>query len=200
MRPLLIVVSAPSGAGKTSLCDRLLKEFDWIRYSISCTTRSPRGREVDGVEYEFVTPERFDELVAQGDFLEHARVHGHQYGTRRAPLVKALESGMSVLMDIDVQGAEQIRKAANSGNDIVREAFVDIFVEPPSLDALRERLSGRGEDSPEVIAKRLENAIEELRHSSAYAFHVVNDDFETAFMELHHIVFSQANSLPPSAA
>ncbi|MDA1043985.1 MAG: guanylate kinase [Verrucomicrobia bacterium] len=194
MRPLLIVVSAPSGAGKTSICDRLLKEFDWIQYSVSCTTRPPRGREVNGVNYEFVTPDRFNEYKARGDFLEHAEVHGYQYGTRRTPVIQALESGKSVLMDIDVQGAAQIREAAKSGASIIRNAYVDIFIEPPSLDVLQERLSARGEDAPEIIAKRLQNAIEELRHSASYTHHVVNNNFDDAFADFRQIVLMQAQA------
>jgi guanylate kinase len=187
MKPLLIIVSAPSGAGKTTLCERLLAACDWIQYSVSCTTRQPRGREVNGVNYEFVDSAQFASYVEQDDFLEHAVVHGFQYGTRRSPVLAALQQGKSILMDIDVQGAAQIRDAARREGGLLGDAFIDVFIEPPSLEVLRERLSGRGEDAPEVIEKRMTNAIEEMQSAEDYAHHIVNaniDDAAAAFERL----------------
>ena len=144
-RPLLIVVSAPSGGGKSTLCDRLLASRHDMVYSVSCTTRPPRGREVDGLHYRFLSESEFERRVAAGDFLEHAVVHGARYGTLRHTVEEALRTGRSVLMDIDVQGAAQIRSAlaARSVDDPLRSALVDIFIAPPSLeDTERKPFSG----------------------------------------------------------
>ena len=160
MKPLLIVMSAPSGAGKSTLCDLLLQEFPEISYSVSCTTRAPRGEEEDGQDYFFLSPAEFDRYVAEGRLLEHATVHGNRYGTPAAPVREAFAEGQSVLMDIDVAGAEQVRRyvATLPEDDPLRHGFVDIFIEPPDMEELRRRLEGRGEDSPETIALRLGNA------------------------------------------
>ena len=188
--PLLIVVSAPSGAGKTTLCDRLLAERSDIVYSVSCTTRPPRGREVDGQDYFFLTEEDFARRIQRGELLEHAVVHGYAYGTPRERVVETLASGRSVLMDIDVQGARQIRECVRqaAADDPLRAAFVDIFIEPPSLEALRQRLERRGEDSPAVIARRLRNAEDELRQRNEYRYRVVNGDLATAYRDLTAII------------
>ncbi len=180
-RALLIVVSAPSGAGKTTLCDRLIAENKNIVYSISCTTRSPRGSEVDGRDYFFLTGEEFDRRVRDGCFLEHAVVHGYKYGTLRETVVNALTEGNSVLMDIDVQGADQVRNHVSQAPacDKLKEGFVDIFVEPPSMAVLRERLKGRGVDAADVIDRRLKNAEEEMKHRGRYRFRIVNDNINS---------------------
>jgi len=129
LRPLLIVVSAPSGGGKSTLCRRMLAERKDVAYSISCTTREPRGNEVNGREYHFLSEVEFDRRVKNGEFLEHALVHGHKYGTLRKPVDDALASGKSILMDIDVEGARQIREyvARLPDSDALKNAFVDIF-------------------------------------------------------------------------
>lgn len=193
LRPLLIVVSAPSGGGKTTLCDRLMSSYDWIRYSVSCTTRLPRGKEVNGVDYEFVTADAFEQYVRDDDFLEHADVHGFKYGTRRLPVLETLESGFSILMDIDVQGAAQIREALQREGGLLQKAFLDIFIEPPSLEILRQRLSDRDEDAPDVIQKRLVNAAEEMKHAHLYTHRVVNTDLDESFAHFENVVLNEAH-------
>ena len=189
-RPLLIVVSAPSGAGKTTLCDRLLAERGDVVYSVSCTTRLPRGAEVDGQDYHFLSEQEFQARVKRGEFLEHATVHGHHYGTLRRTVEEALRAGRAVLMDIDVQGAARIRdqvQRAGEG-DILKQGWVDIFVAPPSMEALRERLEKRGEDSAEEIQRRLRNAVEEMHRSGEYKYVLVNDNLDSAYARLAAIV------------
>ena len=186
MKPLLILVSAPSGAGKSTLCDRLLQDYPELVYSVSCTTREPRGEEEDGVDYHFLTQKRFDELVAQGAFLEHATVHGNSYGTLIQPIRDAFAHKLSVLLDIDVAGAAQVRArlASLPPDDPIRGGFTDIFILPPSLEELRRRLVTRGEDSPETIEKRMKNATGEMARANEYRFKIVNDDLEIAYKEL----------------
>ncbi|MCX7817628.1 MAG: guanylate kinase [Kiritimatiellae bacterium] len=188
--PLLIVVSAPSGAGKTTICERLLAAHPQMVYSVSCTTRPPRGAEVNGRDYHFLSSEQFDELLARGEFLEHATVHGHRYGTLRAPVAAALTAGRDVLMDIDVQGAASVRRAAQTAppGDPIARAFVDIFIVPPSLEELRRRLLRRGTDSAATIAQRLANAQMELARAGEYRHTVVNDDLERAVRDIEHIL------------
>lgn len=189
-KPLLIVISAPSGAGKSTLCDRLLAAHDDIAYSVSCTTRAPRGGEVDGVDYHFLTPEAFEQKVQAGAFLEHAQVHGNRYGTLKQTVRETLQRGGSLLMDIDVQGARQVRAALATlpSTDLMVQGFVDIFVHPPSLEELRRRLEGRGEDAAEVIERRLANAATELADANRYRYQLVNDDLERAQGELAAII------------
>ncbi len=190
MTPKLVIVSAPSGTGKTTLCDRLLQDYPELVYSVSCTTRDPRGEEEDGVDYHFITREAFDRFAGANAFLEHAEVHGNCYGTLAQPIRDALSQGLSVLLDIDVAGAEQVRNAlaALASEDPLSGALVDIFISPPSLEVLRARLEGRGEDSPEVIEKRLKNAEGELAREGEFKFHVVNNDLEIAYRELRSII------------
>lgn len=190
MKPLLIVMSAPSGAGKTTLCDRLLQDYPEISYSVSCTTRQPRGTEEDGIDYFFVTPEEFEARVRKGLFLENAVVHGNRYGTLAGPVREAFAEGQSILMDIDVDGAAQVRDyvAGLPEGDPLREGFIDIFIRPPSMEELRDRLYGRGEDSPETIEQRLRNAVGELARAGEYMHCVVNDNLENAYRELRDIV------------
>ncbi len=202
-RPLLIVVSAPSGAGKSTLCDRLTATREDIVYSVSCTTRSPRGQERDGVDYYFLTEAEFERRVAAGEFLEHAVVHDYRYGTLKGTVSDALARGDSVLMDIDVQGAEQIRAyvGAVSDDDPLKRAFVDIFIEPPSMAVLRQRLQGRKEDAPDVIETRLRNAEIEMRQRDRYKHRVVNDDLDQAFRELDDVIREeQEDPSPPDAS
>lgn len=197
--PLLIVISAPSGAGKTTLCDRLLQRYPEIVYSVSVTTRSPRGEEVDGEDYHFVSDETFRDMLARGEFLEHAVVHGNRYGTLRATVEKAFSEGLSVLMDIDVAGAARLRKLAAGlpENDPIRRGFVDIFVMPPSLEALRDRMIARGEDSPETIARRLYNARVELEEAPLFRYRVRNENLDHAFREIAMILETETERLVP---
>jgi guanylate kinase len=190
MRPLLIVMSAPSGAGKTTLCDRLLQDYPEITYSVSCTTRPPRGLEEDGVDYFFLTPAAFAERVAAGRFMEHATVHGNRYGTLREPVEEAMAEGQSVLMDIDVEGASQVRTFVETlpEGHPMRAGFVDIFIRPPSLAALRARIEGRGEDSEDAMDLRLENAAGEMARAGEFGCQIVNDHLETAYRELIEVI------------
>ncbi|HEY1415078.1 MAG TPA: guanylate kinase [Caulobacteraceae bacterium] len=179
-RGLLLVISSPSGAGKTSLSRRLAERHPEIRLSISVTTRSPRPGETDGREYYFVTRAEFDARVANGEFLEWAEVHEHLYGTPRAPVEAHLAAGRDVLFDIDWQGAVAIHKALP--DDAVR-----LFILPPSLDALAKRLHGRAQDSADVISRRLARARDEIGHWNEYEYVIVNDDFEHAYAAIEDI-------------
>ena len=189
-KPLFIVISAPSGCGKTTLIDMLLQEYSDIVYSVSCTTRAPRGEEEDGVDYHFKTVERFEELIAEDAFIEHARVHGNYYGTLREPIESALKEGCSVILDIDVQGAAKVREFVHSlpDSDPMKAGYVDIFILPPSMEELRSRLVGRGTDSPEAVEKRLENAEGEIARAGEYMFRVTNDDLGMAYRRLCDLI------------
>lgn len=189
-RPLLIVVSAPSGAGKSTLCDRLIGEYADIYYSVSCTTRAPRGNERDGVDYFFVSRKDFLAKAQGGEFLEYATVHGNLYGTLKSTVGNALADGKTVLMDIDVQGASQVRQRVEEApcGDPIKDGFVDIFISPPSLAELRRRLEGRAEDSPETIERRLKAAKLEMECARLYKYVVVNDNLERAYGELRAII------------
>lgn len=195
-RPLLVVVAAPSGAGKSTLCDRLLSERPDMAYSVSCTTRAPRGREQDGVDYHFLSRAEFDQRVARGEFLEHALVHGHAYGTLRRTVTEALAAGRGIIMDIDVQGARQIRALlpALPAADPIRRGYTDIFILPPSREELRRRLVGRGEDTTAAIERRLANADGELAAASEFRHRIVNDDLEQAYAELKAILEREART------
>jgi len=186
VRPLMVVVSAPSGAGKSTLCDRLVAEFPKIAYSVSCTTREPRGEEQDGEHYYFLSKKEFKERIKNGEFLEHAKVHGNFYGTLEDTVLYAMEAGNHVLLDIDVQGAAQIRESLVrlDPRHPIRRGFIDIFISPPSMEELEKRLRGRETDSDAAIAKRLKNAEEEMEHAVRYAYQIVNDDLDTAYEEL----------------
>ncbi len=191
-RPLLIVVSAPSGAGKSTLCDRLVEEFPAVTYSVSCTTRAPRGDEKDGVHYYFLSKREFKERIKNGEFLEHAKVHGNFYGTLEDTVLYAMEEGQHVLLDIDVQGTRKIREALVrlDPRNPIRNGFTDIFISPPSMEELEKRLCGRGTDEKKVIRKRLDNAKAEMDCATEYSFQIVNDDLEKAYQELKNVILS----------
>jgi guanylate kinase len=193
-RPLMIVVSAPSGAGKSTLCDRLVKEFSNVMYSVSCTTRAPRGEEKDGVHYYFLSKREFRKRIRNGEFLEYAKVHGHFYGTLEDTVLFAMEDGRHVLLDIDVQGARKIRESLIrlDPRHPIRGGFVDIFISPPSMAELEKRLRGRGTDGDKAIQKRLENARAEMECASAYAFRIVNDELEKAYEELRSVILGES--------
>ncbi|CAK0778758.1 guanylate kinase [Gammaproteobacteria bacterium] len=178
----LFIVSAPSGAGKTSLVKALLEAVPHLVVSVSHTTRAPRPGEKEGVHYYFVSHNKFLELIAQDAFLEHARVFGNWYGTSREGVQKNLSTGQDVVLEIDWQGARQARAAFPNA--------VSIFVMPPSQESLRQRLQGRGQDSPEVIEKRLAGAQEDLSHVKEFDHVVVNDDFAAALRHLITIVLA----------
>ena len=179
----LYVVSAPSGAGKSSLVNALMELDAQVRPSMSHTTREPRGQEMDGREYHFTTVQAFDAMVAADAFVEWANVHGNRYGTSRRAIEERIAQGGDVILEIDYQGAEQIKRAfANA---------VLVFVLPPSWDELRARLLRRGEDSAEIIDKRLANAAQEMDQVEKFDFVIINEVFERALFDLKTIVHAQ---------
>lgn len=179
----LYVISAPSGAGKTSLVAAMLGNDDKLGVSISHTTRPMREGEQDGVNYHFVSRDEFEAMIGRGEFLEHADVFGNYYGTSHIWVRETLARGQDVILEIDWQGAEQVRR--------LMPECVSIFIVPPSAATLRERLTGRGTDAPDVVERRLTEAREECRHALEFDFLVVNDDFEVALADLLAIVRSQ---------
>ncbi|NAZ36916.1 guanylate kinase [Rubellimicrobium sp. CFH 75288] len=184
-RGLLIILSSPSGAGKTTLARRLLSSDPAISFSVSATTRPPRPGEVDGREYHFVSPERFREMVADGLLLEHAEVFGHLYGSPRAPVEAAIAEGRDILFDVDWQGGQQIRQSP-LGQDAV-----SIFILPPSMAELDRRLRARGQDSAEVIAARMARAMAEASHWAEYDYVLVNRDLDTSMASIRTIIAAE---------
>ena len=191
-------MSAPSGCGKSTLIDMLLQEYPDLQYSISCTTRKPRGDEEDGIDYHFLTTDRFRELLAEGAFLEHAEVHGNYYGTLRQPIVDVLNEGNSMILDIDVVGAAKVRHQVMHHlppTDPLRAGYMDIFINPPSMDALRARLEGRGTDAPDVIERRLANAEGEMARAGEYMFQVTNDELAVAYKRLCDLIDAKSGRM-----
>ena len=189
-KPLFIVLSAPSGCGKSTLIDMLLQEYSDFCYSISCTTRDPRGEEEDGLDYHFKTKERFEELIKEGAFIEYAKVHDNYYGTLKAPIQEVLAEGNSMILDIDVQGAAKVREFVRNlpNTDPMKIGYVDIFINPPSMEELRRRLEGRGTDAPAAIEKRLANAEGEMARANEYMYRVTNDDLGIAYKRLCDLI------------
>ena len=189
-KPLFIVMSAPSGCGKSTLIDMLLQEYHDIVYSISCTTREPRGEEEDGLDYHFLAKERFEQLIKEDAFLEYANVHGNYYGTLKAPIVEVLAEGNSMILDIDVQGAAKVRDYVRSlpNTDPLKIGYVDIFINPPSMEELRERLVHRGTDSLAVIEKRMHNAAGEIARAGEYMFQITNDELAICYKRLCDLI------------
>lgn len=179
----LYIISAPSGAGKTSLVKALLASTPDVAVSISHTTRAPRPGEQAGKDYYFVTQAQFTALQAQGAFLEYAQVFDHFYGTSRAAVQQQLEAGQDVILEIDWQGAQQVRT--------LLPQQVSIFILPPSQTALRQRLAQRGQDSAEVIERRMAAAVNEMRHYADFDYLIINDDFAQALQELRSILLAQ---------
>ncbi|MEK7791381.1 MAG: guanylate kinase [Deltaproteobacteria bacterium] len=178
----MIIVSAPSGAGKTTLCQEVLLRLKEITKSISSTTRSPRVGEKHGIDYFFVTESKFKKMILDKRFSEWAKVHGHFYGTDKKFIEENMERGMDVLLSIDVQGGAQLKKQYPDA--------IMIFVHPPSLGELENRLQKRQLDSPQTIEKRLIEAQKELKASSEYQYHITNDDFSKALSELTRLIES----------
>jgi guanylate kinase len=176
----LFVVVAPSGAGKTTLVDALLKREPNIRLSPSYTTRAPREGEKDGVDYFFVSRPKFEEMIGTGEFLEHANVYGNYYGTSRKWIERELAGDHDVLLEIDWQGAGQVRK--------LFPHMQGVFILPPSLEELRKRLKSRGKDSPEAIEKRMASARDEISHVLEFEYIIVNENFESALADLVAVV------------
>lgn len=184
----MFVISAPSGAGKTTLCKEIIDFFPSLRHSVSYTTRPRRPGERDGIDYHFVTREVFDAMVAKGAFAEWAEVHGNRYGTAIDSLDRFRAEGRDILLDIDCQGAGQLKKGYREG--------VFIFILPPSFDELRRRLQGRNTDAPEVINRRIGNARNEIREAIWYDYVVVNDDFPRALDQLKAIIIAEGCKTP----
>ncbi len=185
---LLLVMTGPSGVGKSTLVGRVQEKIPEVRFSVSCTTRPPRVGEVDGEDYFFSTPEQFAERLRRGDFLEHATVHGNSYGTLRDHVMDEVGRGGVVLLDIDVQGAEQVR---NSGTPASY-----LFILPPSFEVLETRLRGRATDSEEVIARRLGVARSEIAEADRFDYRIINDDIDRAAGEFVGLVESLRAELP----
>ena len=187
---ILYIVSAPSGAGKTSLVTALTQADPAIRVSVSHTTRTKRDGEQHGVNYHFVERTDFQSLIEQGDFLEHAEVFGNFYGTSRSALQQTLDQGLDLILEIDWQGAQQVRK-------LMPEAR-SIFILPPSQQALRHRLDGRGQDSDEIIEGRMREAVSEMAHYNEYDYVIINDEFGTALEDLKAIFQANRGNDPTS--
>lgn len=180
-QPRLIIVAAPSAAGKTTLCEMLLRDFPKVQLSISTTTRPIRPKEQDGVHYFFVTPEVFKQKIKNGEFAEFATVHDNLYGTSKKTVESLLSQGRHILFDIDVQGAMNLKSQ-------YPEQALLIFVHPPSMEELEKRLRARKGDSPEAIEKRLRNAYSELAWSQKFDYQIVNDDLDRAYQELKAVI------------
>jgi guanylate kinase len=182
-RGILFVVSSPSGGGKGTLIQRVLKQVPNLGYSVSFTTRAPRNGEVDGREYFFVTPARFEEMVANDEFLEWAHVHSKRYGTARQQVVREIGDGRDIILEVDVQGAASVRSLLADS--------VSIFILPPSFEVLKQRLQARGTDSPEELDLRLRNAPVELKDYSAFQYVILNDDLDRAANQMSAIVHAE---------
>ncbi len=188
MAPRLFVITGPSGVGKGTLIAELLRRLPELRLSVSATTRSPRPGEREGREYHFLSAEEFDRLAREGAFLEHATYGGNRYGTLRSEVDRELAAGRSVVLEIEVQGARQVRAAVPES--------VQVFIAPPAPGALRERLEGRGTDAPEAIEERLRTAERELAAQSEFPYVVVNDDVARAAAELERIARAELAADP----
>jgi guanylate kinase len=181
---ILFVISAPSGAGKSTICDALRQTPDFV-YSVSCTTRAPRAGEIEGEDYQFLNESDFLARVKTGDFLEYAKVHEHYYGTLREPLLTNLKKGIDVLIDIDTQGAASIR---DCGDEFIQRALTDVFIMPPDLDELRRRLIKRGTETPQQIDLRLVNAAREMELWRDYRYTIISQSMEEDLQKFRHII------------
>ena len=182
------MVSAPSGAGKTTLVERIRRNPN-LFYSVSCTTRTPRAGEIDGQDYRFLSDADFRERVAKGEFVEHAQVHGDHYGTLREPIVTNLETGRDVLIDIDTQGAAVIR---NCGDPLIRDALADVFIMPPDLEELRKRLLKRGTETAQQIDSRLDTAAREMEHWRDYRYTIISGSMEEDLRRFRQIMEAES--------
>jgi guanylate kinase len=180
MNGLLFVVTAPSGAGKSSLIKELLAAERGVALSVSYTTRPPRPGELDGREYHFVALREFEAMLERGEFLESAQVHGHRYGTSQKVIEKARASGLDLVLEIDWQGAEQVRR--------LHPDAIGVFILPPSMRELERRLRARAQDADAVIRRRLENAVEEMQHAVEFKYAIINNNFDDALLDLRAVV------------
>lgn len=177
---ILVVISGPSGTGKGSICSRILNEMENIEFSTSMTTRQPRKNEIDGKDYFFVSEDEFKKAIDEDEFLEYANVYGNYYGTPKSEVMKRLDAGKDILLDIDVQGAMNVMKKCPEGTFI--------FIKPPSMEELRRRLTHRGTDADDVIERRLGEAQQELSLADEYDHQVVNDDLDKAVSQVKEII------------
>ena len=184
---IALVVSGPSGTGKTTVCEKLLKQNENLHFSISCTTREPRKGEVHGEDYYFLSVKEFKRRVENDEFLEYAEVHDNYYGTLKTEVTDRLKRGEDVLVDIDVQGMRQLRKASK-GNEILEEYTSYVFIAPPSYSELEQRLRNRATDSDSVVNKRMLNARKELKAWNDYEYLIINDEVDLAVSRLQSII------------
>jgi guanylate kinase len=185
---ILFVVSAPSGAGKTTLVERI-RRTPSLSYSVSCTTRTPRAGEIDGQDYRFLSDSDFRQRIEKGDFLEHAQVHGDHYGTLREPVVRNLKSGKDVLIDIDTQGATVIR---DCGDPLIRDALADVFIMPPDLEELRRRLLKRGTETAQQIDSRMATAAREMEYWRDYRYTIISGSMEEDLQRFRQIMDAES--------
>ncbi|HBO84321.1 MAG TPA: guanylate kinase [Deltaproteobacteria bacterium] len=183
---LLFIVSAPSGAGKTTLCKMAENMFSGMRHSVSYTTRPPRDGEANGADYNFVSPDKFDNMLKKGEFLEWAEVYGYRYGTSVKDLNSLVANGNDVILDIDVQGAKKVKESA-----IGKERGVFIFILPPSIEVCEERLKDRGKDDGETIRKRVEGAKQEIKESAWYDYIIINENIGAAFEKFKSVIIAE---------
>lgn len=183
-RGLMLVLSSPSGAGKTTLSRQLLENDSHIQLSVSCTTRARRPSEKDGVDYRFIDTATFRDMIDRGAFLEHARVFDHYYGTPSAPVEAALSAGRDMLFDIDWQGTQQLKEKG-------RDDLVTVFILPPSTRDLEKRLITRAQDSPDIVARRMGKAADEMSHWAEYDYTIINRDIATSLIQLKSILTAE---------
>jgi guanylate kinase len=183
-RGLMLVLSSPSGAGKTTLSRQLLENDSHIQLSVSCTTRARRASEKDGVDYRFIDTATFRDMIDRGAFLEHARVFDHYYGTPSAPVEAALSGGRDMLFDIDWQGTQQLKEKG-------RDDLVTVFILPPSTRDLEKRLITRAQDSPDIVARRMAKAADEMSHWAEYDYSIINRDIATSLIQLKSILTAE---------
>lgn len=186
---IALILSGPSGSGKSSISKEIMKRHPDVAFSISCTTRAPRGTEQDGVDYHFLSREDFRKKIDAGDFIEYAEVHGNYYGTLKSEVVDRVTKGIDVILDIDVQGAAKVHELCKT-NEIFRDCAEFVFVAPPSHAELERRLRGRGTDAEEVILKRLKNSILEISRWREYSYLLINDNFANAVEKFNALLLA----------
>jgi guanylate kinase len=186
-RGRLIVISGPAGVGKTTLCERLVEDFDHIRRLVTTTSRPPRGEEVDGVDYHFVSPQQFEKMIDNNEFIEWAKVHGRYYGSQRRHIEQALNEGNDLLLNIDVQGAQAFRKKMRD-DPVLQAELLSVFIQPLSIEQIADRLKNRATDDEAEIARRLHTAREEIRQASEFDYQITSDSRENDYLELKKIL------------